>query len=82
MVVIIDLLEKWILKNTSIKQIHLFNARDKAFKEDGVLQENVILHLVKGGVQEDVLLSFSNDDSFSDCYSYKCPFEQVLKQWR
>ncbi len=70
---------EWLLKNASIKQIHLFNARDKAFKEDGVLQENVIVHLVKGGVQEDVLLSFSNDDSFSDCYSYQCPFEYILK---
>lgn len=70
---------EWILKNTSIKQIHLFNARDKAFKEDGVLQENVIVHLIKGGVQEEVLLSFSNDDSFSDSYSYKCPFEYILK---
>jgi adenine-specific DNA-methyltransferase len=63
----------------SIKQIHLFNARDKAFKEEGVLQENVIIHLMKGGVQEDVLLSFSNDDSFSDCYSYQCSFEHILK---
>lgn len=70
---------EWLLKNVSIKQIHLFNARDKAFKEDGVLQENVIVHLVKGGVQEDVLLSFSNDDSFSDCYSYQCSFEYILK---
>lgn len=70
---------EWLLKNTSIKQIHLFNARDKAFKEDGVLQENVIVHLVKGAVQGAVLLSFSNDDSFSDCYSYQCPFEYILK---
>lgn len=70
---------EWLLKNTSIKQIHLFNARDKAFKEDGVLQENVIVHLVKRGVQEDVLLSFSTDDSFLDHHSYRCPFEYVLK---
>jgi adenine-specific DNA-methyltransferase len=70
---------EWLLKNSSIKQIHLFNDRDKAFKEDGVLQENVIMHLVKGGIQEDVLLSFSNDDSFSDCHSYSCPFEHILK---
>lgn len=71
---------EWLLKNASIVQIHLFNARDKAFKEDGVLQENVIVHLVKGGMQKDVLLSFSNDDSFSDCYSYQCPFEYILKK--
>jgi adenine-specific DNA-methyltransferase len=68
-----------VLKHTSIQQIHLFNTRNKAFKEDGVLQENVIVHLIKGGIQEDVLLSFSDDDSFADSYSYKCPFEYILK---
>jgi len=67
-----------LLKKVSIKQIHLFNARDKAFKDDSVLQENIIMHLVKGGNQGDVLLSFSNDDSFSDCSSYQCPFENIL----
>lgn len=67
-----------LLKNVSIKQIHLFNARDKAFKDDGVLQENIIIHLVKDGTQGDVLLSFSDDDSFSDCYSYQCPFGNIV----
>lgn len=69
---------KWLLSQVSIKQIHLFHERDKAFRQDGVLQENIIIHLIKGGVQEKVLLSFSNDDSFSDLYSYLCPFECIL----
>ena len=31
-----------ILSNTAIKHMHIFSARDRAFKDDGVLQENII----------------------------------------
>ena len=44
------------------------------------MQENIIIHLVKGRVQEDVLLSFSEDDSFSDYRFHSCPFESILKK--
>jgi len=71
---------EFILKKTSISQIHLFNARDKAFQKDEVLQENVIIHLIKGGEQKDVVLSFSNDDSFFDYNSYLCQFENILNE--
>ncbi len=69
---------EWIFKNTSIKHIHLFNSRDSAFKQDNVLQENIIIHLVKKGYQQNVLLSFSNDESFLDYEVYTCPFESIL----
>ncbi len=48
-----------VLSLASIKQIHLFSSRTEAFKEDGVLQENVIIHLQRGGRQSDVILSES-----------------------
>ncbi|MDL1915921.1 SAM-dependent methyltransferase [Anaerolineae bacterium CFX4] len=54
------------LEETAIKQIHLFTARDRAFKDDGVLQENVIVHLVKGESFDRVTLSTSSDGEFSD----------------
>ena len=39
---------KLFLKTMSIRAVRVFDARDVAFGEDDVLQENVILHSVKG----------------------------------
>ncbi len=55
-----------ILQTCSIRQLHLFDSRNKAFQDDGVLQENVILHLVKGEPQGSVIVSTSFDAKFSD----------------
>lgn len=35
----------FILKNCAIKHIHLFESRNKAFKDESVLQENIIIML-------------------------------------
>ena len=40
-----------LLKDSALRRIHLFEARDKAFRDAGVLQENVVVHLVKGAPQ-------------------------------
>lgn len=37
-----------ILKDSSIQRIHVFDSRTDAFSDDGVLQENIIIHLIKG----------------------------------
>ncbi|MED0868404.1 MULTISPECIES: Eco57I restriction-modification methylase domain-containing protein [Bacillus subtilis group] len=68
-----------LLNKTSIKHMHLFESRDKAFKDDEVLQENVIMKLEKGTVQEDVKISISTDDSFSDYKEYRYPFEKIVQ---
>jgi adenine-specific DNA-methyltransferase len=36
---------EFLLERASLKQIHIFSSRSKAFKDDKVLQENVIIHL-------------------------------------
>lgn len=40
-----------VLRQCTLKQMHVFEARDEAFKDDAVLQENVIYHLRKGKQQ-------------------------------
>ncbi len=50
---------KLLLSSMSLKHIHIFHARNKAFKEDGVLQENIIFHAVKCRPIERVLISSS-----------------------
>jgi adenine-specific DNA-methyltransferase len=48
-----------MLKETAIKKIHIFDSRNNAFAEDEVLQENIIIHLVKGQKQGDVTITSS-----------------------
>ncbi len=68
-----------ILKNTAIRRIHLFDSRNKAFKEDKVLQENIIIALEKSAKQGDVSISTSTDDTFSDIKIFNYPFSSIVK---
>ena len=67
-----------ILAKTAIKYIHLFAARDRAFKDDDVLQENIIILLERDGNQENVTVSTSTDDSFTDIETNVYPFERIV----
>lgn len=69
---------RFLLNRAAILQMHLFETRDRAFKRDGVLQENVIIHLRRGAPQEDVIVSTSRDDSFSDYAAQFHPFERIV----
>lgn len=70
---------KLVLAEAALRKIHVFNARDKAFAEDAVLQENVVLMLERGARQGDVQISTSTDRSFSDFWTRKVPFERVVR---
>ena len=67
-----------ILSRAALRHIHLFASRAKAFKDDDVLQENVIIMLQRGVRQREVKITTSTDDSFLDLETYDCPFEQVV----
>lgn len=67
-----------ILSEAAIARIHLFEARNKAFRDTAVLQENVILHLVKGGFQGEVVVSSSDGSCGDTIISRSVPFEQVV----
>ncbi len=55
---------KQLLKETSVKHLHVFESRSDAFSDDDVLQENVIFHCVKGASKNSVIVSSSFG---SDC---------------
>lgn len=40
---------RYLLARAAIRRLHVFDARDGAFSEDGVLQENLVTHLAVGG---------------------------------
>lgn len=68
----------FLLERASIRQIHLFESRSKAFSDDQVLQENIIICLERDGEQGPVTISTSTDDSFSDLTDCEIPFERIV----
>ena len=69
---------EFILQHAALKHIHLFTARNKAFKADNVLQENCIIMLEKGMPQKSVAVSTSTDDSLHDYISHSYPFGEIV----
>jgi adenine-specific DNA-methyltransferase len=69
---------RFILRRAAIRHIHLFDARNKAFKGDGVLQENIIIKMVRGAEQGAVTVSTSTDDSFADYAEKEHAFARIV----
>ncbi len=68
----------YILERSAIRQMHLFASRNKAFKDDEVLQENIIIMLERGARQGNVTVTTSTDDSFTDMETHKYPFDRIV----
>lgn len=68
-----------MLAKCSIDAIHVFESRSQAFSDDQVLQENIILKVTRGGTQRNVILSFSNDATFSDLHRGEVPFSAIVQ---
>ena len=68
-----------ILKHCSLDRIHVFESRTNAFKDDDVLQENVIIKLVRGKKQGDVVVSSSHDQRMADYSARTVPFSGIVK---
>lgn len=68
-----------ILEMASLRRIHVFESRSKAFGDDDVLQENVIYHMVRAASKpRNVELSSSEDIDFSKMKSRLVPYERVV----
>ncbi|MEQ1893385.1 MAG: Eco57I restriction-modification methylase domain-containing protein [Planctomycetota bacterium] len=48
-----------LLDEASLLRIHIFESRNRAFRDDAVLQENIIFHAKKGAPRGEVVLSSS-----------------------
>jgi hypothetical protein len=69
---------EYLLNRAALRHLHLFASRTTAFKDDDVLQENVIMRLECAGVQSNVTVSNSTDDSFSDLVTHEQPFDRIV----
>jgi len=69
---------EFMLERAAVRRMHLFTSRSKTFKADGVLQENIIIHLERGAKQGKVTVSTSTDGEFSDLNIREHPFERIV----
>ncbi len=56
---------EFILHQTAIEHIHIFDSRSSAFGDNHVLQENIIIHLIKGVKQQEVTITSSPTADFN-----------------
>ncbi len=67
------------LRAMALRGLHVFEARDRAFSEDEVLQENLIVHAIKSrGRAERVLLSSSSGADTEDMSQREVGYAQVV----
>lgn len=71
---------QWMLGRAALEHIHLFHSRTSAFNHDDVLQENVIIKLVRGKRQGKVTVTTSSDASFSDVQAHVYPFGKIVHE--
>jgi len=69
---------EFILARAALQHIHLFGSRSKAFRDDDVLQENIIIRLERGAEQGSVTVTTSTDDTFGDLATHEYPFERIV----
>ncbi|MGH9971989.1 MAG: Eco57I restriction-modification methylase domain-containing protein [Pyrinomonadaceae bacterium] len=68
-----------LLERMSLRRLHLFESRSAAFGKDDVLQENVIVHAVKGEKQVgDVIISSSSGGPTGTVSEYRVPYFEVV----
>jgi len=67
------------LRMMSLKRIHIFESRKKAFGDDNVLQENIIYHAARGLQKpESVFISVSEGLDFDRAVTSAVPYSQVV----
>lgn len=70
---------KLLLENTALRYIHVFESRNQAFKEDDVLQENIIFHAIKGNNTGRVTVSSSNGPDIDGMTIREVDYSQIVK---
>ncbi len=61
-----------------LRRVHVYDSRTKAFGGDDVLQENAIIHAVKGGASSAVLVTTSNGPDDEGLATRLVPAAQVI----
>jgi len=63
----------------SLRRIHLFASRNKAFGDDNVLQENIIYHaILEKKKPQQVIISASDCDDFDNASTLSIPYDHII----
>lgn len=69
-----------LVTEMSLRQIHIYESRKDAFRDDAVLQENVILHAVKSAAPpSSVRITTSSSARHIDLTVREVPYSQVVR---
>ena len=71
-------MREYLLAETSLQALHLFESRDKVFSGETVLQETMIWAGVKNGDTGNVRISSSEDDSLQAVNAITVPFPEIV----
>ena len=67
------------LSQLELRRLHVFESRQAAFREDSVLQENIIFHAVKGRNQpRELIISSSSGNHGGDIKEAVFPFAEIV----
>ncbi|MDD4309849.1 MAG: Eco57I restriction-modification methylase domain-containing protein, partial [Candidatus Cloacimonetes bacterium] len=69
---------KHVLSNAVIRRIHLFESRNSVFKNDSVLQENIIILLQKSDLTNQVEISYSIDQRLDNIESLQVDYDRIV----
>ena len=72
---------KYLLKETTIDSIHLFESRKDVFDDENVLQETMIVKLIKSSEKKDIMVSKSQSNrDFENLTSIKVPYGIIVSK--
>jgi adenine-specific DNA-methyltransferase len=67
------------LSHLELRRLHVFESRQAAFREDSVLQENIIFHAVKGSNQpSELIISSSSGEAGGEVSESVFPFSEIV----
>ncbi|MEN6422506.1 MAG: N-6 DNA methylase [Smithella sp.] len=67
------------LEMLSLRHIHVFTSRSKAFADDNVLQENIIYYAIQNKKKPNkVVVSTSESDDFNNASTLTIPYDQIV----
>jgi adenine-specific DNA-methyltransferase len=69
---------KWFFDRMTARRIHVFESRTETFKDDAVLQENVILLAQKTGEPSDVIVTSSSGRDLTDIVEESAPYHKII----
>jgi adenine-specific DNA-methyltransferase len=67
------------LSHVELRRLHVFESRSAAFRNDSVLQENIIFHVVKGRRQpSEIVVSSSSGEQGAEISETSFPFSEIV----